>query len=102
LAKKVVKKSPVTQRLQNRVGHIWGFVGSLIGVMVAAHGGGGVEGCWGEKVVAARGWKMVENQLEYRAERGAEQGRRTVRLIRGESLDAILRAWLAQLKQSMS
>ena len=56
----------------------------LVGVLVGAHGGGGIRESWGEKLVAVFGRKVAEKAPKNRAEARTVQGRKTMRANRGE------------------
>ena len=59
LADRNAENSPVAQHAQSRVGLFWAFIGPLVGVLVVAHGGGGVRECQGEQMVVIGGQKML-------------------------------------------
>ena len=64
-----------TQQRETEWGAVLAFVGPLMAVLLAAHGGQGVGECWGEQVAAVGGRKMDGKQPEKSLENHVEQSR---------------------------
>ena len=93
MASKLVGKWPSHPATRNRARLLWAFVGALVGVLVAAHGGG-VRGCLAEQVVVVGGRKAARKRVQ--------QGRGQRRLVGETILSEHLRILLARLSQRMS
>ena len=79
-------------------GLFWAFVRPVAVVLVGAHGGGGIGGCWEEQVVAVAGLKMArEVGRIMHSSRGGGQ----CRLVGERVLSENSRALLALLRQYM-
>ena len=67
------ENGPMHSSAQNRVGAILAFVGPLVGILVAAHYGGGVGQYWGENMVAMDGRESDRKALEKSHSTGGRQ-----------------------------
>ena len=88
------KSGPDAQPHETEQGLFWATLELLTMVVVDAHGGGGVGGCYREQVVALGGRKSLGEPVE----KSPSIEEASVRLIVKGGWDAILRAFLAHLK----
>ena len=89
------KTQPAAQHAQIEWALFQTFVGPLMGLFVAAYGGGSVAGAEGSRWW----WWGAEKWLEKSPEKSQQQGRR---LVRNGGLGRFLGDFLALLRQSMS